>query len=182
MSFCGFLPLCSQRRTLIEGKRCRFFLASWLKGCREVQGKVLGMRFFIFLLRSSSSFALPPFVDLEKKNTSPPPGYSDFVSHFRTASSYIANHRSKTMVVLLPGEVKRGIFEEEREQEEKIERGKRNRRLTKKTPKTQKTQKNRSSPARTSSAASSPTSASSTAWASAWSWPWAPSRRSTGGS
>lgn len=34
-------------------------------------------------------------------------GYSDFVSHFRTASSYIANHRSKTMVVLLPGEVKK---------------------------------------------------------------------------
>lgn len=45
-------------------------------------------------------------------------GYSDFVSHFRTASSYIANHRSKTMIVLLPGEVKRKKREREMIREE----------------------------------------------------------------
>ena len=34
-----------------------------------------------------------------------PPGHADFVRHFRAASSYIAAHRGKTFVILLPGEV-----------------------------------------------------------------------------
>jgi hypothetical protein len=73
---------------------------------------------FPFFLSLTSSLPLFPLFDLKLSSFSlSSSGYSDFVSHFRTASSYIANHRSKTMVVLLPGEVK------ERERERERERG-----------------------------------------------------------
>jgi hypothetical protein len=69
---------------------------------------------FPFFLSLTSSLSLFPLFDLKLSSFSlSSSGYSDFVSHFRTASSYIANHRSKTMVVLLPGEV----IERERERE-----------------------------------------------------------------
>lgn len=65
---------------------------------------------FFFPLTSLSLFPLDLSTSSSNKTLL---GYSDFVSHFRMASSYIANHRSKTMVVLLPGEV-RGKREKDR--------------------------------------------------------------------
>ena len=154
------------------------------EGCREgaQRGKsgvlsLTGMPSF----RSPRSLSLPPHLSSTSTSTLVlySPGYSDFVSHFRTASSYIANHRSKTMVVLLPGEVSRK--REKRREEEREDEENRKKSRKKNLPPS----KNffiRSSPGKTSSEASSATSACSTVWESTSLSRWAQSLRSTAGS